>query len=163
MSQPIYILSLPVHSGKTTLLMQWVKQHPGKIGGILAPDVDERRRIYDISRDAYHEFQVGSEEHGELVEICKYRFLKSGFDLSIDILKRSLEENNEWVIVDEVGKLELQQDTGLEPELKHIIEYHKQNNTNKKLMLVVRDYLLNDAILKYDLTDHVTLYKEFFS
>jgi Protein of unknown function, DUF265. len=143
--------------------MQWAKRHPGKIGGILAPDVDERRMIYDISRDTYHEFQVGSEQRSEeLVEICKYRFLKSGFDLSIDILKRTLEENNEWVVVDEVGKLELQQDTGLEPELKHIIEYHKQNNANTNLILVVRDYLLNDAILKYELLEPIILNKEFF-
>lgn len=144
--------------------MQWARQHPGKMGGILAPDVNEQRMIYDIGRDTYHEFQVGSEERSEeLVEICKYRFLKSGFDLSIEILKSTLEENNEWVIVDEVGKLELQQDAGLEPQLKHIIEYYKQNNTNTKLMLVVRDYLLHDAISKYKLTDPVILNKDFFA
>jgi nucleoside-triphosphatase THEP1 len=143
--------------------MKWAKKHSGKIGGILAPDIDERRMIYDISQGTYHEFQVGSEERSEqLVEICKYRFLKSGFNLSIEILKRMLEENSEWVIVDEVGKLELHQDTGLEPELKHIIEYHKQNNANAKLILVVRDYLLNEAILKYELIEPIILNKEFF-
>lgn len=120
--------------------------------------------IYDIGRDTYHEFQIGNEDRPEpLIEICKYRFLRSGFDISIEILKRTIEENNEWVIVDEVGKLELQQNKGLEPELANIIEFYKQNNTNTKLMLVVRDYLLQDVISKYSLTDPIILNKDFFA
>ena len=66
------------------------------------------------------------------------------------------------MIVDEVGKLELQQDTGLEPELKHIVEYYKQNSSHTKLMLVVRDYLLNECISKYELIRPVVLNRDFF-
>lgn len=67
----------------------------------------------------------------------------------------------DWVIVDEVGKLEIEQHTGIEPALSQIIDLYKVN-AKGSLLLVIRDYLLEQAIAHYKLNAVTILDKSFF-
>ena len=62
MDNQIFILSQPVKSGKTTLLKNWVDVQDN-IGGILTPDVNNKRMLYDIAEKTYHTFQTHNPEN----------------------------------------------------------------------------------------------------
>ncbi|OSZ78837.1 hypothetical protein CAP35_11475 [Chitinophagaceae bacterium IBVUCB1] len=159
----IYILSQPIHSGKTTLLMNWLQRTPNT-AGILTPDVDKWRMLYDVAARTYHPLQVrASHPVNDLVMIGKYRFSKTGFHLAQQLLLKGAESNAEWVIADEVGLLEIKQQTGLEPAISKIISlYNTRQVQHNKLLLVIRDYLLDDARLHYKIENATVLDKAFF-
>ncbi len=156
----IYILSQPIHSGKTTLLQNWLKGQ-ANVAGILTPDINDIRKVYDIADNTYYDLQTDETYTGELISIGKYKFSAAGFEKARDILIRSANSRPDWLLVDEVGKLEIEQQTGLEPALSQIIDLYKINPTGG-LLLVIRDYLLEQAICHYNLDKAIVLNKSFF-
>lgn len=161
--QRIYILTSPVHSGKTTTLQLWLRNHKFNAAGILTPDIDGKRKLYDIANDRYHDLELDENMPVEdCLPIGRYRFSKEVFKIGRDILLRSAEMSPEWLIVDEVGKLELHQKAGLEPAVTHIINKYKNENASGKLLLVIRDHLLDEAIATYGLDKSMVLNKSFF-
>jgi len=159
----IYIFTDAIHTGKTTVLQNWIRDKQIKAGGILTPDRDEKRWIYDISRDEWHTLQV---EKGhplpDSVVIGKFRFSRSGFKLAQQILLRSAQEDPDWVIVDEVGMLELHRKTGLEPSLSEIINIYKSGQQKGNLLLVIRNYLVEETINMFGLNWDLVKHKSFF-
>lgn len=147
---PVYILSKPIQSGKTTLLKQWINNYP-TAAGILTPDKNEKRLLYNIANKSYHTLQL--EAHEEGVNIGKYVFSKEGFALAQKILLDAIPTQPEWLIIDEVGRLEMDRKEGLEPVVSEIISLVKSTYTQVNLLLVVRDYLLDVAIDYYKLYD----------
>jgi nucleoside-triphosphatase THEP1 len=159
----IYILTQAVNSGKTTTLQQWLRNKNIKAGGILTPDKDGKRHIYDIAEDKYYGFEVdGSYPEEHTLEIGKYRFSKEGFEIAQQILLRSLKQDTEWLIIDEVGKLELEERTGLEPAVSQVIKAYSNGQTKGSLLLVIRNYLLDEAVAAYGLNTDMILNQSFF-
>ncbi|MBK8711525.1 MAG: hypothetical protein IPL97_06610 [Niastella sp.] len=152
---PIYIFSRPVRTGKTTGLQQWVKNN-AQVAGILTPDVEGRRILYDIASNEYRLLQVDNDYPGDKILIGRYVF-------SADVLQQAQKilidasGYNGWLIIDEVGKLEVYQNAGLEPVISSIIEKYKMNAGNGKLLLVIRKEILADAIRKYNLQGFTVL------
>jgi nucleoside-triphosphatase THEP1 len=159
----IYLFCEAIHSGKTTQLQQWLRNKTDQVSGILTPDKDGKRQLYDIARNEYHELQMDENApEKEILEIGKYRFAKEGFAKAQEILRRSLEENTEWMVVDEVGKLELNEQTGLEPALGEVIRFYQNGDAKGKLILVIRNYLLDEAVEVYGLNRDMLIHKNFF-
>lgn len=148
MNKNIYILCDPVQTGKSTALLFWSKQLKS-VGGFITPDVDSLRKLYEVATKHYHPFQVDEKTKAEDVEVGRFVFSKDGFDKGKSILKKAMENLQEWTIIDELGKLEMKNE-GFEPILGKLI-LHFQKNTDNKLLLVIRDYLLEDAVAKYKL------------
>ena len=144
----IYIFSRPIRTGKTTALLDWLqkKEH---VGGILTPDIDGKRKLYDISSKKIYDFQLDDDTEEEKVIVGKFIFSSAVFEKARDILSDIKEKN--WFVIDEIGKLETEQDRGFEPALSEAIKKFKQQNGNGKLLLVIRDTLLEQAIKKYEL------------
>ncbi|RYD55989.1 MAG: hypothetical protein EOP56_13720 [Sphingobacteriales bacterium] len=158
----IYIFTGAIHSGKTTTLQTWLRNKELNVGGILAPDVDGARRLYDIARNKFHDFEMTTDHPtDDILMVGKYRFSKETFATARDIMLRTIKENPEWMIVDELGKLELE-DEGLEPALTDVINYYKSDEAKGRLILVVRDHLRDNAIDKYGLSSDMMLHKTFF-
>lgn len=159
----IYIFTDAIHTGKTTVLQNWMRNKHIKAGGILTPDRDGKRWIYDISRDEWHILQV---EKGhplpDSVVIGKFRFSRNAFKLAQGILLRSAQEDPDWVIVDEVGMLELHRKTGLEPSLSEIINIYKSGQQKGNLLLVIRNYLVEETINVFGLNWDLVKHKSFF-
>lgn len=156
----IFILSEPIQSGKTTLLKNWATLQ-SNIGGILTPDVNYKRKLYDLKRDEYYNLQLSDIEKG--ISIGRFVFDESVFIQAQQILKEAQHGNHQWVIVDEIGRLEMENKKGLEPCLTTLIEHYKSEIAHGNLLLVIRDYLLEAAIKHYQLQDAVVLPRQFFN
>jgi molybdopterin-guanine dinucleotide biosynthesis protein A len=155
----IFILSEPIQTGKTTLLKHWATMQPN-IAGILTPDVDHKRKLYDLNKHVYYDLQLNSTDKG--LSIGRFIFDESVFMQAQQILKEAQYGNHEWVVVDEIGRLEMESKKGLEPYVTDLIAYYKNENTSGNLLLVIRDYLLEAAVKHYQLQDAIVLPKHFF-
>lgn len=147
----IFVFSRPIQTGKTGMLFEFLK-HKKSIAGILTPDVNGMRKLYDISTGEYFDLQVSEYFSGEKITIGKFIFDKAIFDKAGEILLSALQKQPDWLIVDEVGKLEVEQSTGLHFVVLRIIEHYNQDQPGR-LILVIRDSLLQPAIEKYQLTE----------
>lgn len=149
MNSNIFVFSRPVRSGKTTQLQQWL-QTGIDAAGILTPDVEGRRMIYDIRNKSFHTFEVDETYGGEKITIGKFLFAKTAFALAQDIIRKAVAITPAWLLIDEVGKLETEQGEGLEPAVLQTIAAYRQQKNNR-LLLVIRDTLLEQALRKYAL------------
>ncbi|MFN6341776.1 MAG: NTP transferase domain-containing protein [Bacteroidota bacterium] len=154
----IYILSQPIQTGNTTLLLNWVSNQPD-IGGILTPDVDGKRMLYDISTQTRYTLQLPDDAEG--IRIGRFVFDVHAFDTAQRILRACMQKNYTWTVADEVGRLEMDESKGLEPAIHEVIDYFKQPGETK-LLLVIRDYLLQQAISHYGLQEAEILPRSFF-
>jgi molybdopterin-guanine dinucleotide biosynthesis protein A len=89
-------------------------------------------------------------------------FSGTGFHHARQLLSQSLQHQYSWTIADEIGKLELERKEGLEPAVSELVHHYKTGKATGKLLLVVRDYLLQEVIRHYALKDAVLLNRSFF-
>ncbi len=145
----IYIFSGPVQSGKTTRLMHWIRERENA-DGILAPVIGGYRHLYHIGEDEKKLLEVEKEEaNTETMRIGKYVFSNEAFCWAQRILDGCAEKATDWIIVDEIGPLELK-GKGLEPAVKRLIGRHR-NTQHVHLVLVVRENLVDQVCTHYDI------------
>ena len=144
MKNKTIIFSGKIQTGKTTSLFQIINKL-NSVDGILQPVVDEKRRLYHIASRTIRDFEVVNSSK-ETISIGKYNFLRKSFDWANDKIIAALNSKPDWLIVDEIGKLEVNGE-GLDKSIKVIIENIEDVNT--KLIFVIRDYLVEDAISRY--------------
>jgi len=138
----IYIVSGLVQSGKTTRLFEFVKKQ-NSIDGILAPIVNGKRKLIHIYSNEMKELEV-AEADSSTISVGKYHFLKETFDWANKKLIESFNSKPEWLVVDEVGKLELNNE-GLHSAINNILN----SNTEIKIILVIRKCLVEQVLEKY--------------
>lgn len=138
-----------MRTGKTSELQAFIKLQDS-IAGFLTPDVDGSRMLYDIAADIFFPFQTDETSEMPIVKVGRFSFLQKGFDKGQAILKSAIDK--EWIIIDEVGILEVEQHTGFEPAVTDLINYCREN-IQTKLILVIRESLLQKAIEKYSLQE----------
>ena len=139
----IYIFSRPIRSGKTTELLEWIR-HERKVAGILMPDVNGSRKMAEIVSGDMYEFEVESAGEG-IISIGKYHFKEEIFMKGQEILLVKQRIPVDWIVVDEVGKLELE-GRGFEPAVSELIKDVKEGSRKEKLLLVIRDSILEAAV-----------------
>lgn len=140
-------------------MLQWWVNNRSDVTGILTPDVDGLRKLYDISRKTYYPLQQETaNEHCTV--IGRFVFDNKGFELAQEILNGAMSHKG-WVLVDEVGRLEMNHHRGLEPGLSTLIERVKNAPDAPNLLLVIRDYLLEEATTYYGL-DGATVLPGFY-
>lgn len=148
MKPNIFILSKPIQTGKTTALMEWSKTQKN-IAGILTPDIKGNRKLFDIEDNIFYDFEVKNPlPKDEITPIGKFNFHTNIFTKAQQIIANS---NANYLIIDEIGRLELNQNRGLEPALSKVISTYTNYKNEGCLILVIRDYLLEDCIKKYHL------------
>lgn len=154
----IYILTGVIRSGKTTALLNWIKNRDD-VDGLLCPDDDFGKR-YFLKVKSKQEFKLEVKtETDDIVEIGNFKFLKSAFNEANDfLLSRASETEQTYLIIDELGKLELKNE-GLHLSAEKLLPKYMKNET-KHLILVVRDYLLDQIIQHYSITNYSVLQKE---
>ncbi|MFA7229447.1 MAG: nucleoside-triphosphatase [Melioribacteraceae bacterium] len=142
---PVYILTGAVHSGKTTKLMKWAVTQ-SNIDGIYQPVIEGKRFIYHIGTRALKPLETGEEEN--ITPIGKFKFSNITFEWSRQILKSCLSKKPDWIIIDEIGPLELA-GKGLEPAFTEVIE--SKGKISSRILCVVREDILDKFIEKYQL------------
>jgi len=147
----IYIFSRPVHSGKTTELLQWCNQHKN-IYGVLMPDINGSRKILDLHTKEIFDIEctdrVNTNEH--LTTVGKFHFYTAAFEKANLIISTALKQNPGWLVIDEVGKLELD-GKGFFPAIKEVADFYSNSNTSSNLLMTVRDSLCADVIECFNL------------
>lgn len=144
----IILFSRPVHSGKTTELMQWCKQHKN-VDGILMPDINGLRFMQRVATgETWQAQQENSDTTSEAaLKIGRFSFYKKAFDKSNKILITA-SPSIDIVVIDEIGNLELKRE-GFYSSLKTILHYQAV----KSLILVVRDSLVKEVTNSFDMTN----------
>jgi nucleoside-triphosphatase THEP1 len=151
MPKTIHILTGPVQSGKTTRLIAWVRYH-SSCAGILSPVINDKRYVYSIHHEQellLETDEIEQRRSDELVHIGPYSFLASSFQWARRELQTALELNPRWLIIDEIGRLELS-GLGLEPMVTNVFKNFERSKDHH-LILVVRESLLDKVILHYQI------------
>jgi len=145
----IFLLSSPIHTGKTTRLTEWIK-NKDNVDGILQPVINGKRHIKHISSGKTQRLEIlpGSQEKN-ILAIGNCKFNSDVFTWTRSKLLLALNNYPEWLIIDEVGKLEMNE-RGLEPAISKILK-DLNNQTTMNLVFVVRDYLVPDFLNRYSL------------
>ncbi|MBN3035178.1 MAG: hypothetical protein JW861_06300 [Bacteroidales bacterium] len=151
----IYILSGAIRSGKTTRLMGW-SSLGGDVAGILTPDRDGIRMMYDIAARKWFPFEAGPEvPEDRVIRVGGFRFSLRAFEKAAGILISALSVKPAWLVVDEVGRLELE-GKGFGLVLPAVISRYKSGSLQGSLLLVVRDSLLDDVVRKFKLEGYTS-------
>lgn len=154
--RPIHILCAPVQSGKTTALLRWSENRP-RLGGILCPDKDGLRYLLTLHDRVLHPYQMSDESFAEskeeVISIGRFRFRAATFALARQALLADVERPVDWLVIDEIGKLELK-NQGLEPAATKVVRRFQMGQTTGNLLLVVRSELLEAVLDFYDIKYH---------
>lgn len=149
MRPEIIILTGPVHTGKSTALQQWAKhrQATGKlVRGLLNPDIEGRKKFIDAASG--ETFSMEAQPGEASLEVGKYRFSAAAFERARLVISRESLLPADFFVLDEIGKLELA-DQGLEPAVSDFLS--NVDDLCPTVILVIRDFLVDDAIRKYGL------------
>ena len=150
MNRKIKIVTGEIQSGKTTSLFSFANLHKST-DGILAPIVNDRRKLYHISSKTMKELEI-YQQSKKTISVGKYFFLKDSFIWANQKLIESFLKSPNWLIIDEIGKLELLSE-GLHAATKRIL--YERNKSETTIILVIRDYLLDKALKHYSISDEV--------
>lgn len=144
----IIILTGPIHSGKTSALTAYIKKFE-QVEGVLCPDIENTRHVHFLNTSIQKKIQI-DENFEKKITIGKYHFDADVMTEISSYLESINIETADLIVVDEIGKLELK-DEGFEPGLSALIKNFKTSTSNTKLLVVVRDYLVEEVMDKYDL------------
>ncbi len=146
----IYILSGKVRSGKTTGLFDRFVENR-EAAGILAPDQQGERMVYDLETRRRFPLTARSGE-GEVWKIGAFSFSVEAFREARDLLRRAFLRSPAWLVIDEIGPLELS-GRGLEPVAGRIIRRYRHPTYPGNLLLVVREELLSAVLDRYKIRE----------
>lgn len=153
--QPVWILTGMVHSGKTTLLLNWSEER-NDVSGVLTPVSEGKRMFVDIrTREAFPMEATSGES--ETLSVGRFIFSKAGFDKAIQIIREGINTSS-WLIIDEIGPMELRGE-GFHDIL---IEILQQQQPGQTLVLVVREGMVVKVKEKFGLQDATVVKKDSF-
>lgn len=158
-----FVLTGPVQSGKTSSLIEWFSLR-NDVFGFACPYIDGSRVLQIIHTgeiepmELKHNTEPDDSVRDDVIKVGRFKFSNAAFVKMRHIINEQAKHNYNWMVIDEIGKLELS-GKGIEPELKH----HLLNPVKQtKNILVIRDYLLNEALNKYHLENYLIVQKDFF-
>jgi nucleoside-triphosphatase len=144
----IYILSGEIQSGKTTRLREWLKDKKN-VCGFLTPVIAGKRQFFDIEKNVYFNMEA-DEADRDIISTGKFIFSKKAFDAAEKIIEGGLNKNAGWIVIDEIGPLELRGE-GFSMLLKKILQTEERNYN---LVVVIRRSILDDAIKYFNIRNY---------
>ncbi|MBF8456842.1 NTP transferase domain-containing protein [Kaistella sp. G5-32] len=155
LNNKIYIFSDKIGSGKTTLLKNWFENNEN-ISGFLSPKVNGKRVFENLETGEQRLLEV---EHSSL-QIGKYSFDPEVFSWAESELSKQLNSQKEWLIIDEIGPLEIRKEKGFHELILKIL--NDESSNYPKIVFVVRDFMVDEFIEKYQFQNPKILPKNFF-
>lgn len=147
-SNPVFILSGPVHTGKTSSLLRW-SQGRDEVYGILSPVAEGKRIFRNVHTGEQFTMEAMPGETG-ILTIGRYVFSQKAFDRAAQVVREAMHRPG-WLVIDEIGPLELDQ-KGFYTVLKEVLE---QPHTGQTILLVVREGLVERVKEVFGLSDVV--------
>ena len=158
LSNKTFIITGALGEGKTTQMqniVETLKNQNISTGGILSPRILENGTttgydVVDIMTNERAAFLRKTEDE-KLPKIGSYSILSGGIQKGCNALNKSL-NNNQVVIIDEVGRLELD-NKGWAENVKSLL-----NSSNSNLIISVRERFIEEVIEKWYLKDYTILH-----
>jgi len=147
-----YILSGPIRSGKTTQLLNWSAGR-NDVYGIITPEIEGKKVFMDVHSREQFTMEASAEDMA-IITIGRYVFRQSAFLKASKIIRDSIRNRQLfWLIIDEIGPLELKNE-GFASVLKDAI-----NSVNRKLkiLLVVREGLTEKVKNKFGINNAMVM------
>jgi nucleoside-triphosphatase THEP1 len=147
----IYILKGDIETGKSKALLQW-SQGRSDVYGVLSPRNDKGERfILNVNTKETFPMQANPSDDS-IISVGRYHFYTSAFKRANSVILNDIAKNDSgYVIIDELGKLEMRSE-GLHESASEVIQKTKHHK-DLHLIIVVRTSLLNTIIKKYDIAD----------
>lgn len=145
--EKIEIITGRIKVGKTTYLKNHLNTITN-IKGILQPVIEGERFFKDVESGETEQISAKRENEGTFC-IGKYIFNFIAFEWAKKRLESVLLEGFDTIVIDEYGPLEFENE-GLEPIVSKIISIILRSN-NQKLIIVIRDSLVDRFIQKFNL------------
>ena len=153
----ILILTGPTRNRKTTTLLKWAQRRED-CGGVLSPDVDGLRVLYNVKTKQTILFQKSAPDSKSDLIVGRFTFDPEAFTIATGWLNEHLSDQSiRQIILDEVGSLELD-GKGWASWLHTSVPLLG----DKTLILVVRRALLDDVINLYGLGEVSVVQKDYF-
>lgn len=156
----IYILTGPIQTGKSSRLAEWVAQQPpGEVAGLLQPIIEGKRYVRNVASGETRPLEaddgVPKSDH---LPVGRFVFRESTFRWARSVLaeagpRQAATLSARWLIVDEIGKLELA-GRGLAPVCDALVAHYQTAPPDRHLVLAIRDTLLDAAVARYNLRDY---------
>lgn len=142
----IFIFSRPIHSGKTTELLQWCSQKKN-IAGVLMPDIDCSRKMLDLhTKEVFNIECIDTANTNEpLTTVGRFHFYTAAFEKGNSIIAEALLRSPDWLIIDEAGKLELE-GKGFYGSIVSAVKFFQNEKRNDNLLIAVRESLCEEVI-----------------
>ena len=151
MTSDVFVLTGPIGSGKTTRLIDWASGK-NELKGIATPVVRGKRMFFDFNTQAVFPMEASGDTE-RVLEIGRFRFSRKAFDEAISILEKSSLTGCKYLVIDEIGPLELKGE-GFHKILKKILNNDKRNFN---LVLVIREGIFQDVLAHYYISDYKLL------
>ena len=152
----IFIFSDQIGGGKTTILKNWAANKPN-ISGFLSVKIEGKRFFLNLETGEKKPMEI---ENSDL-QIGKFSFDPEVFLWAEKELLKQYQSNKEWLIIDEIGPLEIRKNQGFHELILKIIE---ENSTSRpKIIFVVRDFMVAEFIDKYQFSTAEILSKNYFT
>lgn len=153
--QQLFIITGSIEEGKTTAIknsIEELQQQNITIGGFYSPRIIENNITigYDIVAVQTLEKEpfLRISTNKSLQNIGKYSILEKGLQKGIDALKPTNNLNNKIVVIDEVGRLELN-NKGWAKSIQELV-----NTSNNHILITVRDHFLEKVLEKWNFKNH---------
>ena len=142
----IYIFCRPIHSGKTTALLEWCERQEN-MAGVLMPDINGSRKIFDVKSKTIFDIECTDTANTRkpLTSIGRFHFYTAAFEKGNAIVLNALLQNPCWLLIDEAGKLELE-GRGFYESVAKALEIYSHTKKTGNLLLTVRDSLCEEVI-----------------
>lgn len=155
----IYILTGDTEIGKSYTLNKWIE---GKrnVAGLLSLINDEGKRSFlnVRTKETFMMHAEDDEPEDNKIYVGRYTFLNSAFVKANKIIQIEGESTDfKYLIVDELGRLELKQE-GLYNSTIGLIERF-ETNANRHLILVIRQSLLEVLVELYQIRPYKLINK----
>lgn len=143
------ILTGPTRSGKTTALRTWAGSRT--VAGFLSPDGPHGRQIMNASTGELLAFEAeGDTKTAPCQTIGRFHLLQSAFEAGATWIHEGLRVRAPWLLMDEVGPLELS-GAGFDALLRATLEELTCRNAASHLLIVVRSQVLDAVGSRYGL------------
>lgn len=155
----IYIYSGAIRSGKTTAVQLWCNSQKN-IGGILMPDMNGKRKIVDISSGTVFDLECDDPGNSReaLLHVGRFFFYENTFQKANAILLETAKLDPEWLVIDELGKLELSGKGFYMPAKKIIDDQVNKKNTGN-VLLVIREKLCEELVSFFNIKEYRLILK----
>lgn len=143
----VYLFSGKVGKGKTKALQKWIKTQKG-IDGFLSPKIKGKRFFKNIKT----KILIPLETENSNLKVGRFHFDNESFKLVEYELYKLWNSDISTLVIDEIGPLEIKKNKGFHNLILDILNSKK--DSDKNLILVIRDYLLDAFIEKYPFSDY---------